>query len=535
MNVSILDCTLRDGGYVNGWNFGETSIKKTVLMLEESKIDLIEIGFLENKKERFSDDLSLYNNTDDIEQSIAKSGASESSNFVAMVMNEKYDPSCINKRNRFLKGIRYTFKKNCISEAYENCKFIIRQGFDLYIQPVSINDYTDEEVIKLVKLFNQLDISAFYIVDTSGTMQRNEVLRLYYIIDNNLKKSVPIGFHSHNNLQLSFSNSLALIDTAQKRDLYIDTSILGMGRGAGNLCTELMTQYINENIEHKYNLIPILETMDEYIMPIYSKHPWGYSAPYYIAAINGCHPNYATYLVNRQTLCIRDINYIIKNIPEDKKHLFDKDFINNLYLEYQSRSVDDTAALNSISDLCGNKKVLILAPGKSLLTYRNEIETFIKENDPIVFGINHIPKFHKYDRIFVSNLKRFKSLDNAISLIKDKLICTSNISADSSLCVVNYSSYLNSNETIYDNSGLILINILIRAGVTDFALAGYDGFSYADAKNYFDEGMANNVNAQRQYETNMAIIDYFEKIRKRINVTFITPTIYDNGVNNEQI
>lgn len=71
---------------------------------------------------------------------------------------------------------------------------------------------------------------------------------------------------------------------------------------------------------------------------------------------------------------------------------------------------------------------------------------------------------------------------------------------------MNYSDYLNSNDTIYDNSGLMLINILKKAGVNELALAGFDGFGYADAKNYFDESMANNVNAQRQIETNSAII-----------------------------
>lgn len=184
-----------------------------------------------------------------------------------------------------------------------------------------------------------------------------------------------------------------------------------MGRGACNLCTELMTQYINENVEHKYNLIPILEAMDEYIMPIYLKHLWGYSAPYYIAAINDCHPNYASYLINRQTLCIKDINNIIKSIPDNKKNLFDKKLINSLYLEFQSHNIDDSTAIGAVSELCRSRKVLVLAPGKSLLTFRFEIDKYIAEENPIVFSINHIPKFHRFDKVFVSNLKRFKGLD----------------------------------------------------------------------------------------------------------------------------
>ena len=189
-----------------------------------------------------------------------------------------------------------------------------------------------------------------------------------------------------------------------KRDIIIDSSVFGMGRGAGNLCTELITQYINENIEDKYELIPILEIMDEWIMPIRRKFDWGYSAPYYIAAVNDCHPNYASALINRQTLCIRDINTIIRMIPDSKKHLFDKKLINELYIEYQSQNVDDTEVIKEIAQLCKDRKVLILAPGRSIIAYKEEIDQFIAENNPVIFAINYIPQQYRYDKIFMGNL-----------------------------------------------------------------------------------------------------------------------------------
>lgn len=530
--ISLLDCTLRDGGYVNNWEFGVSNIEHIIESLLAASVETVECGFLNNAKEA-KNNQSVFATIDEAEKYCPKVNTN---NLALMINCGEYNTKDLPEyQGGNISTIRIAFHKHQLGESQELCIALKNKGFKVFFQPMYVLGYKDFELLNLIELANKNALDAFYIVDSFGTMRNSDVMRIFYLIDNNLNSNIKIGFHSHNNLQLSFSNAQELIKIGSRRNIIIDTSILGMGRGAGNLCTELMTQYINENIEHKYNLIPILETMDEYIMPIYLKHPWGYSAPYYIAAINDCHPNYATYLINRQTLCIRDINNIIKKIPEEKKHLFDKELINGLYLEYQSNSVDDSAVLNSISRLCSDKKVLILAPGKSLLTYKNEIENFIKEKDPIVVGINHIPKFHKYDKVFISNLKRFKSLDNAVSLIKDKLICTSNISADSNLCVVNYSSYLNNNDTIYDNSGLMLINILIKAGIKELVLAGYDGFGYEDAKNFFDENMTNNVTAQRQNETNSAITDYFKEIRRSVNITFITPTIYDNGADNEQI
>ena len=422
--------------------------------------------------------------------------------------------------------IRIAFHKHQREEAQRLCKALKENGFKVFFQPMYTLGYSDFELLDLINWANQNSPDAFYIVDSFGTMRGSDILRIYYLIDNNLSDKIKIGFHSHNNLQLSFSNAQALLELHSKRDIIIDTSVLGMGRGAGNLCTELMTQYINENIESKYDLIPILETMDEYIMPIYSLHPWGYSAPYYIAAINGCHPNYATYLINRQSLYIKDINKIVKSIPIGKRHLFDKEFISKLYIEYQSHNINDSKAIESISRLCENKKVLVLAPGKSLLTFRGIIAKFIERESPVVIAINHIPKYYKYDKIFISNIKRFKSLDADIGLIENKLICTSNLSVNRNICLVNYSDYLNEDEVIYDNAGLMLINVLKKAGVNEIALAGYDGFDYANSKNYFDVELANNVNMQRQAETNAAIKNYFDKMSRSTGFNFITPTIY---------
>ena len=527
MNLFILDCTLRDGGYINEWNFGKQCIKHTAALLHSSNIELIELGFLDDTKTDNSENFTVFHDIKTAEKMIEISD----DNFLLMIMHGKYHVEKLPQYNGGkIKGIRYCFKKQYADEALQICSQIQQKGYDVYLQPASLTDYSDSEIIELVQKANKLNICAFYIVDTYGVMRKNEVIRFFYIIDNNLKKGVPIGFHSHNNLQLSFSNAQALIEINRNRELYIDSSVFGMGRGAGNLCTELLTQYINENIENKYDLIPILEIMDEYIMPIYSTKPWGYSAPYYIAAINNCHPNYATYLMNKQTLCIRDINSIIKSIPDEKKHLYDVELISQLYLKYQQHSIDDRKILHKLSEICAEKEILIIAPGKSIATYKNEISQYIFENSPIIFAVNHIPEIYPYDMVFISNLKRFKGIDDAFFRLGDKLICTSNIS-DRTENAVNYSAYLNDDEIISDNAGLMLINVLKKAGVKKLTLAGYDGFDPFKADNYFDGKLNLNIQYKKREDMNRAIISYFEKLRRSIDVKFLTPTIYDTGEN----
>lgn len=520
----MLDCTLRDGGYINNWHFGRAKAVNIVRKLESAGVDIIEVGFLDQKFAS-SDDHTVFNSVDDMNRFISECNIDPDTNVVAMIMHGSFNVDDLPEANGILKGIRYCFKKEFVCEALEMCRKIAEKKYDVYLQPASLTDYSDLDIIDLVNRANKLEIKAFYIVDTYGLMRREQVVRYFYIIDNNLASGVPIGFHSHNNLQLSFSNSQALIDICKHRELYIDSSIFGMGRGAGNLCTELLIQYINENIQSKYDLIPILETMDESIMPIYSVRPWGYAAPYYIAAINDCHPNYATYLVDRQTLCIRDINSIIKSIPREYRHKYDQILISELYNQYQQCSIDDSDVLENLSRLCLEKKVLIIAPGKSVSTHSEMINNFIISNSPIVFAVNHIPDSVRFDRVFVANSKRFKEIIASGQELADKMICTSNIKENDHFCAVNYSSYLNDDDAISDNSGLMLINLLIKAGVNDFVLAGFDGYS-SDSQNYFSDSLSDSVEYQKRELTNAAVTTYFSKLRKSTSVTFLTPSKY---------
>ena len=106
-------------------------------------------------------------------------------------------------------------------------------------------------------------------------LKRTDVIRLCYIINHNLHPQILLAFPSHNNLQLSFSNAQAILEERLKRDIIIDVSVMGMGRGAGNLNTELMISYLNENYDAGYDLLPILKIIDENISKIFSKTPWG--------------------------------------------------------------------------------------------------------------------------------------------------------------------------------------------------------------------------------------------------------------------
>jgi len=525
----ILDCTLRDGGYINNWHFGKRSIKKVISKLVESKIDIIECGFI--AEEGFDENKSLFNSVERIREYIEPKNKNVM--YVGMIA-QPYIP--IDKISvcdgKSIDGIRLTFHENEIEEAFLYGRLLMEKGYKVFIQPVGTPSYTDSNLLKLINKVNNLKPYAFYLVDTLGIMYKNDLLRMFHLLDNNLDESVCIGFHSHNNLQLSFSNAQELLMLHPKRDIIIDSSVLGMGRGAGNLCTELVTHYINKNLEDKYDTIPLLEIIDEHLSKIYSETKWGYSIPYYLAAVNQCHPNYATNLLNKQTISVKSINTILKQIPVAKRDQYDKRLIEDLYISYQSHSVDDFESLRTIREMVVNRKILMIAPGKSVDTQKNVIKEFIKVNNPFVISVNFILDSLEIDAMFISNLKRLDSIAECFreKLTDKTLITTSNItdSIEYSSLHVNYSDLLIDNPLIADNAGLMLINLLKRLSIKDVFLAGFDGFSLNRSTNYFSSDMINNVEIEELVKKNAAISEYISLIEENMSIHFITSTVYSD-------
>lgn len=527
-NIKLLDCTLRDGGYINNWNFGEKSIKKVIEKLSQSNIDIIECGFIRDKE--FNEDVSVFNDVTKIKGFI--NPKNKNITYVGMIDVPYISIDKIGQWDgTSIDGIRLTFHENEIEEAMEYGKILMEKGYKLFIQPVGTTSYSDSNLLQLINRVNEIKPYAFYLVDTLGIMYKNDLLRMYHLIDNNLDKSISIGFHSHNNLQLSFSNAQELLMLHTKREIIIDSSVFGMGRGAGNLCTELITQYINENIEEKYNVVPLLEIIDEHLSKFSTEAQWGYSVPYYIAAVNNCHPNYASYLMNKQTITVKSINAILKQIPKEKRDIYDSNYIEDLYINHQIHLVNDSNELETIKNLIANRKVLILAPGKSIETQKDRIDSFVKEDSPFVMSVNFIPESFEVNSVFISNLRRFNRLCDVIEKEANQtlLITTSNIpeSKEYSSFVVNYSDLLVDNPIISDNAGLMLINLLNKLSITDVYLAGFDGFSLDKSVNYFSTELINNAELDQLVKKNEAIRKQLQFVDKSMNINFLTSTIYD--------
>ena len=230
--VNILDCTLRDGGYLIDSQFGNTAIKGMIQGLTESGIDVIECGFL--KDEPHQPGSTIFNNAAQLRPFLPADRKQAS--YVCLADYSRYSIDNLEPCDgTSIDGVRACFFKNERHKVIDFCRRIRDRGYRLYVQPVDILGYTDAELLDLIENVNELEPYAFSIVDTFGSLYKEDLQRVFYLIHHNLYSGAKIGFHSHNNLQMSFALSQEFIEMTQGlRSVVVDSSMAGMGRGAGN-------------------------------------------------------------------------------------------------------------------------------------------------------------------------------------------------------------------------------------------------------------------------------------------------------------
>ncbi len=519
-NIQVLDCTLRDGGYCNEWRFGFDNARKIIHGLVDANVEIIECGFLTNKVS-YKSDVTKFNSVDQIVEIIPKNRANKI--FVAMANYGEFD---INELPPYdgtsVDGIRVAFHKKNRYEALEFCKLIKDKGYLVFIQAMVSLSYTDEEFLEMIHFVNDFEPYAFYIVDSFGMMKGKDLTRLFYMVEHNLSDSIWIGFHSHNNMQLAYSNAQKLITVQTNRNLIIDSSIYGMGRGAGNLNTELFVEYLNENAGKKYDLKPLLNIIDEILDTFHERNYWGYSLPNYISAAHNAHPNYAGYLDEKKTLTFEDMNAIFDMMDEDKKVSYDKEYIECLYLRYMEKDKVQEQHLSDFQEKIAGKAILLIAPGQSGVEERDKIIECSKRDNVLTMSINFDYESIT-DYIFLSNLRRYREIPGEK---KSKCIVTSNIPSLDMYLQVRYMDLLNEVDSVKDNAGMMAIKFLVLMGVKEILIAGMDGYSANSEDNYAYKDMYLYTDKEMAEKRNKGMEEVLNVFMKDIKIEFLTKPRY---------
>lgn len=537
-HAKLLDCTLRDGAYLIDKKFGDASINGIINGLLNTGIDLIEIGFLQN--EGFGEGKTVFKNSKDAEKYVPEN--KNGTLFTVLADYSRYSVENLDEyTGKSFDAVRACFFKKERYDVIDFCKEIKRKGYKNFIQPVDILGYSDIELIEFIEMINTLEPYCLSIVDTFGSMYVEDLRRVYEIINHNLIPNCKIGFHSHNNMQMSSALSQEFLRmTFGKRNVVVDATISGMGRGAGNTPTELIVQYMVSKLGYNYDIDALLDVIDEYMDNIRSRCSWGYSTNYFIAGAYGAHVNNIAYLSKKNSIRYKDIRYILNKVGAIPRKRYDYDLLEKTYVDYLNSEIDDSKALEYLKNIFQNRNVVMIAPGRTAKTCCNDIKRYIEENNALVISVNFMYDSVKTDYMYFSNVKRYQYWSNVPETKSINKILTSNVTLNprENEYVVSFTKLVKCGWEHMDNSAILLLRLLDGLNVKSIAIAGLDGFEYnlKNTDNYVSPEMElaniNDASKLLNKEISEMLKDFMETKTGDENVIFITPSRFDFLGNN---
>ena len=535
--IEVLDCTLRDGAYINKSDFGDSTIKGVIRNLQHAKIEIIECGWL--KDDEHKSDSSYFHAPSDITPYIEKKDPAVT--YVVMIDYNRYDLSNLPQNDgKSIDAIRVVFPRGKAKEGLEVANRIREKGYRIFCQAANTLGYSDKEILDLITEVNNVKPECISIVDTFGAMLPEDLIRICSLFVNNLHPSIKIGFHSHNNQQLSFALCIEFVRymTAQGRSIVVDSSLCGMGRGAGNATTELLTSFLNKKYSGNYDLDLIMDTIDMYMVPFEEKYKWGYSIPTFIAGMYCSHVNNIDYLLKNHRATAKEIRSVISSMEPDDRIKYDYDLLENKYIENQNNEVDDSDVLKSLESEFNDKEILILAPGKSSIEKYSEIQDYIHTNNPVVIGINAILPDYSYDYLFFKSAVRYSYAKTSYPDIfkSSPKILLSNIKNSKERIlpdekVIRYERAIKRGWKHFDNAVICMLRLLDKLNVKRIAIAGFDAFSAKYNDSYADPKLPTVHDVVDWDKFNDEIkdmfMDFYKRTESNIRIKFLTDSFFD--------
>ena len=534
-NIQLLDCTLRDGCYIVEGIFGSTVIRGLSQKLQAANVDIIECGWLKDAPHK--DGSAYYHVPADAEAYLPKSRR-ENATYAVMIDWDRYDLDALPVHgHEAINAIRMVFPHGKHKEALKLAKKIPEKGYRLFLQAANTLAYSDDDLHVLAQDVNAAHPESLSIVDTFGAMYPEDLERIFKVLDRELSPEIKLGFHSHNNQQLSFALTMHFLKLGESssRGLIADASLCGMGRGAGNTTTELLASYLNRTHSGNYDLNEILDAIDQYLGKIRETHEWGYSIPYFIAGIYCSHVNNIAYLRNHHKTLAKDMRIIIESIDPVTRRQYDYGNLERLYADYQNKEVDDTASIAELSTQLAGRQALILAPGATLTTQADRIRQFIAEEKPFVIGLNSLPTGYACDCLFFTNAARFQfAVETTASLLTNSpVFVTSNVRPDTdSVKPINFNRIAKRGWQFFDNGSIMCLRLLAKLGVRNVSFAGFDGFSddandklYANSRILKAE-LSADVKRQINADVKSMLADFTACDKGSTRIKFITDSIF---------
>ena len=494
--MKILDCTLRDGGYYTGWDFSDNLVNSYFDLVKHLPIDIVEVGYRGNKtkKSYFGE---YYFLTKTKLQSIKKKIGKKTKISVMIDLKDWKTPKELETNLKDCKTcvdiIRFAVDPKKISKIKEYLKITKKLGFIVAVNLMYTHLILNDEKITLdiIKLKKYFDI--MYLVDSYGTLIPGDIgniIKKIKLIDKNLN----VGFHSHNNLELALSNSIEAINHGID---FVDCTFTGMGRGAGNLKTELLLSYLGIKlnkirINNFKNIGRVVDMFEE----IRSKEKWGATLPYMISGSTNSPQSEAMQLIKSKRYDMTDIVTYLYNKKKKKINI-----IKNLNFK--------------------KKEVLIIGGGISVKKKINYLREFLKENKNIfvIFSSSrNVELFNNISSKSITCITGNEIVKIKKNYFKKNKFIINDLIDDKTLLPKKTQNFYKLKKNILSkniNNSPLAISLAAAHEIDakKIFLIGFDGFNKIDK-----------INDYSLFNENQKILNFYDN---RLNIIFLSETSYD--------
>lgn len=290
-DVKVVDCTLRDGGLVNNFRFSDEFVRDLYLANIKAGVDYMEFGYKASKEIFNPDNFGKWKFCEekDIRTIVGDNKTDMKIAVMADVGRTDFKKDILLKKDSVIDMIRVATYINTIPAAIEMIEDAKKKGYETTVNIMAVSKVHEADLDAGLELLAQSCVDVIYLVDSFGAFYPEQVERLTKkYMDFAVKYNKKIGIHAHNNQQLAFANT---IEALSRGASYLDATVSGMGRGAGNCYMELLLSFLRNP---KYNKIAIMNFVEKHMMKLKEEGAvWGYDIPYLLTGILNAHPSSA--------------------------------------------------------------------------------------------------------------------------------------------------------------------------------------------------------------------------------------------------
>jgi 4-hydroxy 2-oxovalerate aldolase len=493
--LTVLDCTLRDGGYYNDWDFDQTVVESYLEAAASSGVDIVELGFRFMPKAKF---LGPYAYTS--EQFISTLNIPDELVIGVMINASDYlksplgaeaalDTCFVPAAQSRVKLVRIAAHVAEVKSCGVLVAYFAKLGYRVGFNIMQSNSCSDEQLADLVRAIRDFEhVEALYFADSLGNMDDAETIRII----NTLRQewSGPLGFHGHDNMGKGLSNTLTAVAHGVT---WLDATVTGMGRGAGNTQIEYLLAELQNRGLKNVNAAPMIDLAVRTFGPMKQHYEWGANIFYYLGAQHKVHPTYVQDMLSQKTFSPNDIALLIELLGQNKGSSYKTKGIDELLT---ARFQNTTGAWDP-KTLFAGKSVLVVAGGPSAKRHWPALEQYIARENPVVVTLNlldFVPR-EKVSAIATCHPGRlvpFMSRGVKAPLILPQQSLPAGVVSRLSHCsLLDFGIKIDASALSVEATGCVIpaplvapyaICAALAGGASKIALAGFDGFDGRDPR-----------------------------------------------------